>query len=167
MSLEDYTKTLDFNQQFELFLVLSQHIIPEWDKFSTEKSNLWYSDSVVGLTHHIRPEIVNDILDLIVQRLQFPKLLDKIKELRREIAEPIVALQDDDWDIPEHIKLFFYACNSILDRFAGEKLTRFSEDQMYLAINQICDSILTAKIKNYAELNEILSQFRKGKIHLN
>lgn len=53
-----------------------------------------------------------------------------------QFSDPIIALQDDDWNLPKDVENVFYGVYNILNAALGEEMTIFGESTIYISINQ-------------------------------
>src|SRR5688572_14485984 len=98
MTLIKYVTSLDNVTQHRLAITLLEKAIPIWDQFASEHS-LEYSDSIVGMSHVIAKDILSRALEVIKDGSTHKNSM-AMKKIRHEFMEPMVALQDDDWQLP-------------------------------------------------------------------
>ncbi len=72
-----------------------------------------YIDSVVGMEHAIDRRLPRRVVAAIEASRGAPPSA-VIERLFTEISEPVVALQDDDWELPEDAALTLYAAYNLL-----------------------------------------------------
>ena len=108
MILQDYTNNLPKDKQFNLAIRLTKLAIPIWDNYAN-KNALTYRDTVVGLTHAVDKHLLLNTIDTVEKHLQINKSDNKLYNIRRQYADPVVALQDFDWELPEEVQATFYS----------------------------------------------------------
>jgi hypothetical protein len=90
------------------WLALEEAVIV-WERHASELK-LKYRDSVVGMKHEIDARLPRRTLEGKESR----------DDLRNEWLEPITALQDDDWELPEPARDAFYAAyNALMGRWGA------------------------------------------------
>lgn len=159
MSLQDFLSSIPEKNQLELsvkFLTIGQ---PIWNDFASKNKNLEYRDTVVGMHHKVSKDIFQRTLDLASEEINSPQSKTKqITELYQEFRDPIVSLQDMDWEIPESVLLIFYSAYNLIESLKGKKETYNGETMIYISINQSIDAITREKIKTFDELNKLLKE---------
>src|SRR5690606_31700188 len=104
-------KVRGFNkyQRFGFTLKLIELMLPLWDQYAAEKYSLYYIDSVVGMHHKVKADLINRTFEIgkksLMEDLKVPELI----ALSDDYGDPIVAIQDMDWEIPREIEWLFYA----------------------------------------------------------
>ena len=159
MSLQDFYSLLPEKKQYELSIKLLQISIPIWNDFSNKKTNLEYVDTVVGMEHKVAKDIIQRTLDVALKEISKPKSKTiEITNLKNEYRDPIVSLQDWDWEIPESVQLIFYSANNLIESLSGKKETFNGETMIYISANQSIDAITREKIKTFSEINSFLKE---------
>jgi len=160
MSLKEYTKSITETKRILLAIELIERLLPIWNEFSNKRKNLEYIDTVVGMDHSVDKEIISRIINLSKNWISGD--LDKKEQakLNEWYSDPIVAMQDLDWEIPENIQLIFYSGYNLLRKINGETKTIFGDEQLYLVINQAIDAILKSNLLSKNEINEILKKHK-------
>jgi hypothetical protein len=162
MTLKELISILDESSQYDLALTLTNKTLTIWDSYSNS-NKLEYVDTVVGMHHKVENDILSRTLSTIKQEILNPKTqLKKIEQLREEFSDPIVAMQDLDWELPAPVKLAFYATRNLLDKINGEEITVFDEPLIYVVINQAIDALSQAKVMSDSEINELLKKYKKS-----
>ncbi len=80
-----------------------------------------------------------------------------------EITEPIVALQDGDFEIPLNVELILLSAFNLNEYLNGKKKRCLKENTVYISINQSIDSITKSGNLNFDEINKILSKYKPKK----
>lgn len=168
MTLQEFCDTLPKERQIELAINFAKQAVPIWEKYA-ESNPLSYRDTVVGLTHTIPKQLLADTINEVQKHLSTPKLLRSIKgkskllKLYSYFSDPVVALQDTDWEPPTSIEKTFYAVYNLIGSIVDKEVTAFNERTIYVSINQAIDAIQTAGILSEKEIKEILKHTKNGK----
>jgi hypothetical protein len=161
MDLNEYIEILPEKKAINLSIKLLEILLPEWEKFAKKPQNLSYFDTVVGLQHKVDKKIIHKTILISKNWLKNSNSKLEIEKLLENYVEPIVALQDEDWIIPQNIKLIFYSAYNLMCKLNGETETIFGENQTYLTVNQAIDAILKSKILSENQIFEILEKHKK------
>ena len=86
-----------------------------------------------------------------------------LQALLHEFIEPIVALQDGDWELPDAVKLIFYAHSNLIEHLSGHVLFLDGETALYVTVNQAIDAIETSGRMTMPQLREELKPFSGGR----
>ncbi len=163
MTLQEYTDSLPKDKQFDLALRLIKLSLPVWNSYA-EKNKLSYRDTVVGLTHSVDKKLLQNAIDTVGEYLHLNKLkkfIDgkkELLELRRQFDDPIVALQDTDWELPDEVQKIFYAVYNLIDTLVGKEQTVFGDSTIYVSINQVLNALQTSKMLTVDEIKVILTE---------
>jgi len=157
--LQDYTNNLPKDKQFNLAIRLTKLAIPIWDNYAN-KNALTYRDTVVGLTHAVDKHLLLNTIDTVEKHLQINKSDNKLYNIRRQYADPVVALQDFDWELPEEVQATFYSVYNLLEASLGKVRTTFNELTIYVSINQAVNALMTSKMITIDEINNILDDIK-------
>jgi hypothetical protein len=93
---------LDGLRQRIVQLALCHHALGVWEAYVRRHGPIEYVDSVVGMYHCVDNALPRDALTSVEAGV------DRAGVVQRYL-EPIVALQDDDLELPNHIELAYYA----------------------------------------------------------
>ena len=154
MSLEKRVDDLPSEKRFKLAITLSKLTLKIWDKYSST-NELTYTDSVVGMNHIVDKDILKNTIFEIEKMTNANT--NKIAKLKEDFSDPIVSLQDDDWELPYEVLHAFYSVNNLLDAFIGNEKTVFGESTIYVSINQAIDALETSKIISIDEIKTIIT----------
>lgn len=141
MTIQEHIESLSIDKQFKLAIRLLNLAVPIWHNYA-ENGNLHYRDSVVGLQHSVDKNLLTNTLRLVGKYCSAnlnQKLLakdDELLGLKMLFSDPIIALQDDDWNLPKDVENVFYGIYNILNAALGEEVTMFGESTIYISINQ-------------------------------
>jgi hypothetical protein len=166
MPLTDLIISLERKIQIELAIEFIEIGLPIWANYNSEK-RIEYTDSVVGVYHKIDKHLIEKsikILKKINGRNNF--VTDKInrikiKSIYNEIREPVVAREDDDFDIPRNVELILFSTANLIEYVMGKNESLRSENLAYISINQSIDAISESGILNSDEINKILERAKK------
>ena len=160
MTLKEYINTLNEQKQFNLALELTERTLPIWNEYA--KSNkLEYIDTVVGMHHKVDQELLIRTIQTVRNELETPKSQGRqISQLQKEFSDPIVAMQDLDWELPYSVEKTFYAIRNLLEKLCGQETTVFDEPQIYVVINQAIDALSESRLMSDDEIKEILNKYK-------
>ncbi|MGB0870596.1 MAG: hypothetical protein ACPGSD_13445 [Flavobacteriales bacterium] len=156
MSLKKYTASLTEKHRFGFAIELIEKLLPIWNDFSKIKKNLEYIDTVVVMYHVVDKNIIERTIKLAKKWIDNEFDHKEHQSLNSCFSDPIVALQDLDWEIPENIQLIFYSAYNLLIKLNGETKTIFGDEQLHLVINQAIDSIFLSELMTENELREFM-----------
>jgi hypothetical protein len=83
-------------------LALCQHALGVWEAYLRHHGPREYVDSVVGMDHCVDNALPRDALASVEAGVDRASVAQRYRE-------PIVALQDDDLELPDHVELAYYA----------------------------------------------------------
>lgn len=160
MGLKEYTESLTENKRILLAVELIERLLPIWNEFSNKRKNIEYVDTVVGMAHSVDKKIIELTINLVKKWINGD--VDNLEKalLNEWYSDPIVALQDLDWEIPENIQLIFYSAHNLLGKINGETKTIFGDEQLYLVINQSIDAILKSGLMSDNQIKELLEKYK-------
>lgn len=160
MNLEEYINSLPQKQQYQLAIRFIEFTLPIWEKYAQQEGSCLYMDSIVGMEHLVDKALLQDTTQRVKYLLDNPHSStdSTLSNLYNQFSDPIVALQDWDWELPNDVQKTFYAVYNLVEAFIGQERSVFNELTIYVSINQAIDAILTAKIMNWDEINQILTQ---------
>ncbi len=167
MTLREYCDTLPEGKQIAMALMLTRHLLPAWSEYA-EHHTLSYRDTVAGLTHTVPRQLLGDSICEIEVYLSSPRLLrmikrkDKLLKLYSSFSDPVIALQDTDWELPPALERSFYSVYNLLGVVTGKKKTVFGDPAVYVSINQAIEALDTGKILSEAQIKKIIEQAEQG-----
>jgi hypothetical protein len=168
MTLEERINSLPKVKQFDIAIRLTKLALPIWDKYA-EKTELSYRDTVVGLQHSVDKALLKNTIDKVEKYIS-TNILNKaiiknsdLLSLNRRFSDPIVALQDTDWELPTEVERIFYAVHNLLDAALGKEKTAFNEATIYVTINQAIDALDCSKTMSEGEIRKIIYENKNGK----
>jgi hypothetical protein len=163
MALKDFLNRLSKDKKHTIAIMFIELALPIWDHHA-DKSELSYRDTVVGLTHVIDRKLLANCLGAAKDYLNsnlaenfLKKKKEKLLFLYDELREPVVALQDGDWDLPYEVEITFYSVYNLIRSLKGEENTVFDEPTIYVSINQAVDALTTSRVLTFDEINEMLA----------
>jgi hypothetical protein len=168
MTLQEFCDSLPKDKQITLAVTLTKQILPIWDEYA-EGNILTYRDTVVGLTHTVPKQLLADSIKEVEIYLSTQKLLRKLKnnskllKLYSYFGDPIVALWDSDWELPEPVQKIFYSVYNLLGSIVDKNKISSEETKIYVSINQAIDAIETSGRLSEDQIKEILKQAKNDK----
>ena len=161
MTLEEHIENLQKDMQFDIAIRLTKLSLPIWDKYA-DKNELTYRDTVVGLHHSVDRALLKNTIDAVEKYIS-TNMINKViikntdlLSLSRQFSDPIVALQDIDWELPNEVEKTFYAVHNLLDAALGKEMTVFNESTIYVTINQAIDALNNSKTLTEEEIRKVL-----------
>ncbi|WP_163932753.1 hypothetical protein [Paraferrimonas sp. SM1919] len=142
--LYDKFISLDAEAKKKAHIKACGYSLAAWDSFVQKGKGLSYRDSVVLMKHHIDQSLPSGALQAVIDG-------EAKKEISEKYLEPIAALQDMDWEPPEHIEYAFYSIYNLYRKYCEA-----SDIDDWLIINQ-CLSSETNEEKWNAIFKSILS----------
>ena len=161
MTLSEFVNSLEKKNQIELGIELIEIGLPIWENYNA-KNRIEYTDSVVGMYHKIDKELIEKSIKLLKKVNGKNNFLTekingiKIKSLYDEIREPVVAREDDDYEIPKEVELILYSTSNLIDFVMGRKTNSSNENLAYVSINQSIDAITQSGLLNFDEIKTII-----------
>ncbi len=156
MALYDFLDTLPADKKLPTATHLLRLTLPIWNEYvSKNQKGLAYHDSVVGLAHTVDKNLLLDTLTE-VEADTSPEQKTNFNMLSEKFLDPIVSLQDGDWELPDAVLKTFYSAYNVLNACMGMEDTVFGERTLYVAINQAIDALTTHKIMTFDEVNNLL-----------
>ncbi len=161
MTLEEHIENLPKDKQFDIAIRLTKLSLPIWNKYA-DKNELTYRDTVVGLHHFVDRALLKNTIDAVEKYIStnmISKVVIKntdLLSLSIQFSDPIVALQDIDWELPNEVEKTFYAVHNLLDAALGKEMTAFNESTIYVTINQAIDALDSSKTMTEEEIRKVL-----------
>ena len=161
MTLEEHISNLPKDKRFDIAIRLTRLALPIWYNYSN-RNELAYRDTVVGLMHSVDRTLLKNTINE-VERFVIANRINKaiiknfeLLTLSRQFRDPIVALQDLDWELPNEVERTFYAVHNLLDSALGKEKTVFNEATIYVTINQAIEALESSNFLKEKEIREIL-----------
>ena len=161
MPLSELIDSFKKKNQIELAIELIEIGLPIWENYNSE-NRIEYTDSVVGMYHKINKNLIEKSIKLLKKiNGQNNFLTDKInglkiKSLHDEIREPVVAREDDDFEIPTEVELILYSTSNLIEYIMGKSHSSLNENLAYISINQSIDAITKSGILSFDEIRNII-----------
>lgn len=159
MSLKEYLSTIEENRQYELAVSLLKTGLPIWTEYTNKFKKLDYVDTVVGMYHKVEKDIIERTIKIANDEISGLKS-GKLNQLKHEYLEPVVALQDLDWELPESVLLIFYSAKNLIESMSGDKKAWNDETTLYISINQSIDAITRENLMKVEEVKKLLQEFK-------
>lgn len=156
MTLQDYIGSIPTERQFDLAIRFARLALPVWTMYAA-REELTYRDSVVGLKHSVEKELLEHTIDAVEHYFATLKSdQEKLLSYSGDFTDPIVALQDGDWELPYGVEKVFYSVHNLLEAALGHGKTVFDEATIYVSINQSVDGLIHEKVMVEEEIRRIL-----------
>jgi hypothetical protein len=166
MTLQRYVNSLYKQEQFRIAVKLARLALPVWDAYAS-KNELHYRDSVVGMSHTVDKQLLTRTVDAVEEYMNSENFKNRnynksrFSELLNEYLDPIVALQDRDWELPNEVKLLIYSIHNLLEAATGNEQTPFGEATIYVSINQLVDALTFSSHMTFEEVNYAIGILKK------
>lgn len=163
--LSTHLDHFNLRQKVSFAIYFLKLALPVWNKYADE-NDLTYRDTVVGLDHRVHRNLLNDTVKAVekydsLNRFQsFINGKHNLMQLRSQFDDPIVALQDDDWSLPEPVLSIFFSVYNLLNSYFNNKNFDSSGSGINVSIHQAVDAVYASKILSFANICEITLNFR-------
>jgi len=162
MDLLQKVENLEEEKQIRLAVSLLKLCLPIWYEFNS--NSVQYVDSVVGMTHAINKNLIEETIILAEKSLkcntgtEFKKIEVKLKSKKSEFLEHIVSVSDNDLRLPAHVDLILNSASNLVNKLLGENLSIQGEPMIYISINQSIDVLLKSNKMNIEDINSLMEQ---------
>ena len=153
MTLQQFCTNLPEDKRTQLAITLAKLTLPVWNNFA-DKHKLSYRDSIVGLKHPVDRNLLENSINEI--ETSCFKTTNRLLELYNSFIDPIVALQDDDWVLPNPVQKTFYSVYNLLESVIGKEQAVSEDSVIYVSINQAVDALETSKTLTEDEIKKYL-----------
>jgi hypothetical protein len=163
VTLEEYIDSLPEAKRYRLATKFANLTLLIWNKYADEHE-LVYRDSVVGMSHVVDRNLLSDTIAAVEVYMGRKRLVRsllgkaQLLHLHHQFTDPIVALQDDDWPLPDSVVKVFYSINNLLEAAMGREQTAFGNSTISVAINQAIDALQTSMTFSTSEIRELLKK---------
>ena len=164
MALDKYVESLPKLKQYKLAIMFTKLALPIWNKYA-EVNYLTYRDSVVGMVHNVDKHLLENAINAIDQFIhlnlfkRFSYKRYKLLNISNQFTDPVVALQDLDWELPNDVELVFYSTYNLMKAAIGQDSSAFGESTIYISINQSIDALTETKMFSIEQIQKILDDF--------
>jgi hypothetical protein len=159
MTLKKNTTALTEQNQLRLTLDLLEKALPIWEDYAVSNKTE-YRDSVTGMHHVVRKDLLNRALEAVKEEFVNPESRRReIDQLKEEFSDPIVAMQDFDWELPYPVERVFYALWNLFDTVIGQNRRLFDNSQVHIAVNQVVDALVAAKVLSESEIHAVFKMY--------
>ncbi|MFH0894689.1 MAG: hypothetical protein V2A54_09655 [Bacteroidota bacterium] len=155
MQLDEFIESLPSEKQIEVALRFARIALVSWDTMKSEKE-VSYHDSIVFLRHNFKNNFLQLVLDAVEKNNK-----DEIINLYTDFAEPITALQDDDFTLSYSVEKTFYGFYNLLKSLIDKEDRTFDQVPVVVSVNQFIDAIDQDKIIPDDEIRKILNEYKK------
>jgi len=111
MNLQEQFQSLSPPQQKHVHLTLCEKALGVWTNYARLQSEIRYFDSVVGGSHVVERYLPEEALRCV-------RYGTDPSSVAGRYGEPIVAMQDDDLEFPDHVDFAYYAIFNCFRRHA-------------------------------------------------
>lgn len=167
MTLEEHIDNLPKDKRFDIAIRLTRLTLAIWNNYA-DKNELTYRDTVVGLLHSVDRTLLKNTIDSVEKYIltnRINKAIIKNFDLipfSKHFSDPIIAVQDSDWELPYEVERTFYAVHNLLVSALGKEKSVFNETTIYVTINQAIDALSSSKLMTEKEIREILYNNKNG-----
>ena len=124
----------------DFHLAACQYSLGQWDKFwKNNDVDMSYVDSVVGMRHEVDFEQLLNAY-LAVKNGHYDE------KIYQGFLEPITALQDMDWELPDDVQMAYYSIYNLYRKYG-----RREKIDDWLIINQALSSSPEAMESDFAQ----------------
>jgi hypothetical protein len=97
---------------------LCARALEAWERFAAANPPLTYSDSVIGMAHTVETDLpAAGFRAAFAEGPEAPSA-EEMAAVAYRYGEPIVALQDEDLELPDHVLLPYYAIYNAFEKYA-------------------------------------------------
>jgi hypothetical protein len=114
------------------------------------------------MKHNIHKGLLTETVDAVEEYIKTHRIIrvmngkSRQMSLLKQFEDPVIALQDMDWKLPDEVQKTFYAIYNLLEASIGKEQTTFNEPTIYISINQAIDALETSKEMTFEEINKQL-----------
>jgi len=155
MDLKQYCHSITHDELFSIATKVCTAALPIWNEYSTH-GELIYRDTVVGLSHKVNAGLLEDSVTFCKgETFERAAIKPVLNLLLKEFSDPIVALQDLDWELPYPAEHIFYAVYNLLDGLRN-RVNYQGELIHYISINQAADALTESGLMSFDEIKAII-----------
>jgi hypothetical protein len=160
-----YYYNLPANLETELAIRLAKFALPSWEKYASD-DNLIYTDSEAGSIHKIERNILPNAIKEMEDYIQLSKdndyslENDTLLSLYENFEEPMAALRDCDWELPDDVEKTFYGVFNLLTGLMQENETVQEESSLQVSINQFIEAIEASCILSEEQIVKIIEEVK-------
>jgi hypothetical protein len=159
MALNEYMAKLTDKVRYEVVIELLTLSLPIWEKYVDKVKVLEYTDTVVGMHHKVDHKIIEESIELSKSKLTQSLDSKRLKKIQDDFSDPVVALQDLDWELPYCEESIFYAAYNLIEKLSGKEKSTFDDELLYLVSNQTIDALTKAELYSFDEIKNTLKKF--------
>lgn len=161
MALDKYFSKLKEKHRYEVVIELLTLALPIWNDYINKVKVLEYRDTVVGMYYSVEITIIEKTIELAKSKLNNNLNSNDLLYIKSEYSDPIVALQDLDWELPYSVECIFYAAYNLIEKISGKKKSYSGDELLYLVSNQTIDALTYEKLYSFEDINNILMKISK------
>jgi hypothetical protein len=153
---------MEIGNSYDLAFRLIDAALPIWKDYAFKKRRLTYRDTIAGLVHHVDRDLLENTLNSCrsltdaISEDSLKVAMSKLYRYETCFEDPIIAIQDSDWNLPEAVECVFYSVYNLLRSVLGKVESTFGESSLYVSINQASNALILSKRMSpeaIAELN--------------
>jgi hypothetical protein len=163
MNLQEFCKYISAVKEFNMAIKFAFIALPVWDNYCKNNSPC-YTDSITGLIHKVDSNLLINTLNESLAYFSDAEKSNRLSELYKNFDDPVIALQDMDWDLPDEVERIFYSVYNIARGLLSEVDNENDQLIFYVAINQAIDVIESEGILTERQIRDILDEFKKAKL---
>ena len=129
MNIQEKFLALNRDQKRIVHLALCRHALGAWSTYCLQHPGLAYVETVCGTHQTIDTSLPQRAFAAVESNVPDPSILT-------DYQEPMAALQDIDWEPPEHIEYAYYSIYNLYHRYHGD-----NDIDDWLIVNQSLSSI--------------------------
>jgi hypothetical protein len=147
MTLAEIVVSLDDTQRLEKALHYAELIAPIWDEFASPDTLKYFNDET-GRVNEVRPTLLEECRILARQVLAQPDFCSTdtgkidLDRLVFAFKDPIQALQGYYWEVPEEVRLAFFAYEALVDYLNGNAIGADGLPMLFYAIDSATEALV-------------------------
>ena len=155
-------KALGNLDQLHLALLLAHKALPVWEKYAASQDMIYKNSPTVAISKINHQLLAKALAEVQLQSNQlFPVSRNAaIKQYYYHFVGPVIALQDDNWAPPYHVKKIFLSVYNILKSILEQDNTSAVENFLSIAINQSIDCMDITKLYSKPEIIGFLQVYK-------
>jgi hypothetical protein len=155
MNLEEYCDSITKEELFKIAVKVCEAALPIWREYSAN-NELTYRDTVVGLHHNVDANLLQNSIS-VCKNETFESAIGKsiLIQLLKDFSDPIFALQNADWGLPNTVEEFFYAIYNLLNGLRNRENHK-GELIHYISVNQAAGALTESGLLSFEEIRRLI-----------
>lgn len=168
MTLAEIVVSLDGTQQLEKALHYAALIAPIWDEFASPDTLKYFNDETERV-NEVRPTLLQECRILAQQVLVQPDFCSTdagktdLDRLVFAFQDPIEALQGYYWEVPEEVRLAFFAHEAMVDYLNGNVIGADGLPMLFYAIDLAAQALVESGRMSLSEAEEAILPLPGGR----